>query len=372
MDISIFNEQYPDERRVGLTPAAAQRLVEAGHYVYVEKDAGLRSGFLDDEYIKAGAEIVYTRDEAFGRAELALGVSPLNESDVAFVSPGQTIMSFTYEAATRETVVQELCNKGTTVIGYEAIETDDGRLPIMEPMSEIAGTMAGGLAARLLESGSGGRGILLGGLPGIPPANVVILGAGTVGFNAARSARRLGAQVMVIDANIDRLRYLRRTLDRSIITSIPYKHTIERAVRFADVIIGCIQVRGERPPVLITREMISTMKPHAVVIDVSVAQGGCIETTRPTTFADPTYEVDGVIHCNIPVLPANVGRTASFALTNAIIDRVEMIASMGLDEALAVDRSLARGVYLYRGSVAKKSLADAIGQPVAELPQPKE
>jgi alanine dehydrogenase len=372
MDISIFNEQYPDERRVGLTPAAVQRLVEAGHYVYIEKDAGLRSGFLDDQYIKAGGEIVYAREEAFGRADLALGVSPLNESDLRFVHPGQTIMCFTFQAATRVKIVHELCEKDTTVIGYEAIETDDGRLPIMEPMSEIAGTMAGGLAARLLESDSGGRGILMGGLPGIPPANVVILGAGNVGFNAARSARRLGAQVMVIDANIDRLRYIRRTLDRSIITSIPYTHTIERAVRFADVLIGCIQVRGEKPPVLVTKDMISTMKRGAVVIDVSVAQGGCIATTRPTTFADPTYEIDGVIHCNIPVLPANVSRTASFALTNAIIDRVEMIASLGLDEALAADRSLGRGVYIYRGGIVKKALAEAVGRPVAEIPKAKE
>jgi len=224
----------------------------------------------------------------------------------------------------------------------------------------------------LLESNSGGRGILLGGLPGIPPANVVVLGAGIVGFNAARSARRLGAQVMVIDANVDRLRYIRRILDSSIITSIPYKHTIERAVRFTDVLIGCIQVRGEKPPVLVTREMISTMKRGAVVIDVSVAQGGCIETTRPTTFADPTYEVDGVIHCNIPVLPANVSRTASFALTNAIIDRVELIASLGLDEALATDRSLGRGVYIYRGGIVKKALADAVGRPLAEIPKAEE
>lgn len=369
MDISIFNERYPDERRVGLTPAAVQRLKEAGHSVYIENDAGLRSGFRNDEYIQAGGEIVYTRDEAFGRAELALGVSPLNESDLDFISPGQIIMSFTYEAATREKIVHELCEKETTVIGFEAIETDDGRLPILEPMSEIVGTMAGTLAARLLESNSGGRGILLGGLPGIPPANVVILGAGTVGFNAARSTRGLGAQVMVIDANIDRLRYLRRTLDRCIVTSLPYRHTIERAVRFADVLIGCILVRGEKPPVLVTREMISTMKPHSVVIDFSVAQGGCMETTRPTTFADPTYEVDGVIHCNIPVLPANVSRTASFALTNAIIDRVEMIASRGLEAALTTDRSLARGVYIYRGGVVKKSLADVVGRPVVELPQ---
>jgi len=157
MDISIFNEQYPDERRVGLTPAAVQRLVESGHHVYVEKDAGLRSGFLDDQYIKAGGVIVYARDEAFGRADLALGVSPLNESDLQFIRPDQIIMSFTLQAATRERLVNELCGKGTTVIGFEAIETDDGRLPIMEPMSEIAGTMAGSLAARLLESNSGGR-----------------------------------------------------------------------------------------------------------------------------------------------------------------------------------------------------------------------
>jgi alanine dehydrogenase len=336
--------------------------------VYVERDAGLRSGFPDDEYINAGGTIVYNRDEAFGRAQLALGVSPLNESDTQYVSDGQIIMSFTYPLALRENLVSALCKKEATVIGYEAIETDSGRLPVLEPMSGIGGTMAVTLAARLLETSAGGRGILLDGLPGIPPANVVILGAGNVGFNAARSARRLGAQVMVFDVNTDRLQYLRRALDRSIITSLPYKHTIERTVRFADVLIGCVMVRGEKPPVLVTREMISTMKPRSVVIDVSVAQGGCIETTRPTSFADPTYEVDGVIHCNIPILPANVSRTATFALTNAIIDYVELIANEGLDTALATDRSLARGVYLYHGGIAKQSLAEAMDMPVVELP----
>jgi len=368
MDIAIFNEQFPDERRVGLTPAAVQRLVEAGHHVYAEKDSGLRSGFFDDEYIKAGATIVYTRDEAFGRAELALGVSPLNESDLQHIPQGQIIMSFTYEAGTRESLVHALCEKEVTVIGYEAIETDDGRYPILEPMSEIAGTMAGALAARLLESSSGGRGILLGGMPGIPTANVVILGAGNAGFNAARSTLGQGAQVMVFDAKIERLRYFRRFFDRRVVTSLLYKHSLERAVRFADVLIGAVAVHGEKPPILVTKEMISTMKPRSVVIDVSVAQGGCIETTRPTSFADPTYEVDGVIHCNIPVLPANVSRTATFALTNAIIDQVELIASQGLEAALIQDRSIARGVYIYHGGVAKKSLADTVGLPVVELP----
>ncbi len=368
MDISIFNERYPDERRVGLTPVAVHRLVEAGHFVYVEVDAGLRSGFPNEEYIEAGGMVVYDREEAFSRCELAVGVSPLNLDDLQYVSPGQIIMSFTYQAATREAVVFELCEKETTVIGYEAIETESGRRPILEPMSEIAGTMALTLAARLLESNSGGRGVLLSGMPGIPSANVVILGAGNVGFMAARAALGSGAQVMVFDANPDRLRYLRRTLSQNIVTSLPYKRSLEQAVKFADVLIGCILVRDAQPPVLVTREMISTMKPRSVVIDVSVAQGGCIETTRPTTFADPTYEVDGVLHCNLPVLPANVSRTATFALTNAVIDRVELIANRGLDDALIEDPSIARGVYIYRGGIVNRALAEATGRPATNLP----
>ena len=368
MDISIFNEQFPDERRVSLTPAAVHRLVAAGHHVYVEKDAGLRAGFTDPEYINAGGTIVYTRDEAFGRAQLALGVSPLNLPDLPFVMPGQILMSFTYQAAVRERLVQALCEKEATVIGYEAIETDLGRFPILEPMSEIAGIMAVTIAARLLESGAGGRGILLGGLPGIPASNVVVLGAGNVGFNAARCALGLGAQVMVIDSDMDRLRYFLRTFDRRVTTDVPYRQNLERAVRFADVLIGSVSVHSEKPPCLVTRDMVASMKPGSVIIDVSVDAGGCIETTRPTTFADPTYEVNGVIHCNIPVLPANVSRTATVALTNAIIDRVEFLASQGLDNALLLDHSLARGVYIYCGGITKKSLADAVGRSTVELP----
>jgi len=368
MDISIFNERFPDERRVSLTPAAVHRLVAAGHHVYIEQNAGLRAGFTDPEYINAGGTVVYTREEVFGRAELALGVSPLNLPDLRYVAPGQILMSFTYQAAVREDVVSELCKKETTVIGYEAIETDTGRFPILEPMSEIAGIMAVTVAARFLESSSGGRGLLLGGLPGIPASNVVILGAGNVGFNAARCALGLGAQVMVLDSDTDRLRYFLRTFDRRVTTDQPYKQNLERAVRFADVLIGAVSVHGEKPPCLVTREMVATMKPGAVVIDVSVDAGGCIETTRPTTFADPTYEVNGVIHCNIPVLPANVSRTATVALTNAIIDRVELIAAQGLDNALMLDSSLARGVYIYRGGITKKSLADAVGRPAIALP----
>ncbi len=368
MDISVFNEQYPDERRVGLTPAAVRRLVEAGHHVYVEHDAGLASGFFDERYINAGGTIVYDRDEAFGRADLALGVSPLNESDLQFVRPGQIVMSFTYQAAIRENLVNGLCEKEATIIGYEAIETDDGRFPVLEPMSEIAGMMAVTIAARLLESHSGGRGILLARMAGIPGANVIIIGGGNVGRNAARCALGLGAQVMVFDTNIDRLREVARTCDRRAITAVPYSHNVELAVKFADVLIGAVSLHGDRPPVLVTTEMIKTMKPHSVVIDVAVDQGGCIETTRPTTFADPTYEVNGVIHCNIPVLPANVGRTATFALTNSIIDRVELIANLGLPAAFEADRSLARGVYIYEGNIAKRSLAEAVGQPLRELP----
>lgn len=358
MNIGIVKEPAHVERRVALIPSNARALVEEGHSVYFERGVGEGSHFTDDEYLNAGARIAFSHDEALARTELLLKVSCPTLEELMTLRRDQTAMAFFHLAVAERRLFEELLKREITAIGYEVIETLDGRLPVLLPISEIAGQMVVYIAAHLLESDNNGRGVLLGGAPGIPPASVVILGAGEVGTWAAQTALANGAHVVVLDSEVNKLRRLMGRLGNRIVTSIADSYNIERAVRFADVLIGAVLIHGGKTPHLVTQKMVETMKPGSVIIDVSIDQGGSVETSRPTTLQQPTFVHNGVIHYCCPNLTANIARTASIALSNAHLPYAQEIAALGVEQALRKHLDLARGVYTYRGHCTREQIAE--------------
>jgi len=342
--------------RLGLTPAGVQALVQAGHIVYVERNAGLGAGFSDEDYRAAGAEIVYSAEETYGRSEVIAKATRPTHAEHHLLRPGQTLLCYLHLAVASPDLVEALEMREVTAIAYEMIEEDDGTLPVLMPTSELAGRLAPMIAGQLLSSHVGGRGILISGMHGVPPAEVVILGAGVVGFHAARSFLGLEAHVTVLDHNPRRLQHVDTTLGGRVVTLFPNAYNLCKAVRFADVLIGCVLVPGARAPVLVTHEMVRTMRPRAVIIDFSIDQGGCVETSRPTTHRDPFYIEEGVIHYCVPNAAARVARSASHALTNAALPYLLMIGQHGLDGALECSAALRRGLNVLRGQVVHPHL----------------
>ncbi|MDZ7268188.1 MAG: alanine dehydrogenase [candidate division KSB1 bacterium] len=349
MNIGIPKETSIEERRVGLTPVGVFALVQEGHVVHVEKDAGKTCGFTDQEFQQVGAQIVFSGEEVFRRSQLIVKVQPPTEEECRYLEAGKVIFSLLGIGITRASVLRTLLQKKVAAIGYEFIEQPDGNLPVLTAMSEIAGNLLPQIAGRLLESEYGGRGITLAGVSGVTPATVVILGAGVVGFNAARAFSALGAQVLVMDKNLDKLRAADRLLDKRVATTVITPLLVERWARLADVLIGAVLIPGRRPPSLVTEEMVKKMKPGSVIIDVSIDQGGCVATSRPTTLSSPTFVQHGVIHYCVPNIPASVARTASHALNNAVLPWVLEVANDGLEAALRSLSPLRRGIYLYNG-----------------------
>lgn len=358
MRIGILKETHFEEKRVALTPAGVKLLVDHGHQVFVEKDAGLQSRFTNEDYEKVGANIVYSSDEAINRAELVLKVAPFTEEEALKLNAEQIVFSFLHLFMRRK-ILEIFLQKKVTSIGFELVEDADGNLPILSVMSEIAGQMSIQIAARYLEKNFDiSRGMLLGGIPGVAPAAVVVLGAGTVGTNAARTALGVGAQVIVLDKDLNKLKRLENLLGKSVTTVVLNPYTIERAVKFADVLIGAVLIKGEKTPHIVTEQMVKSMKPGSVIIDVSIDQGGCVETSRPTTISNPVYIQHNVIHYCVPNIPALVSRTASYGLNNAIIDYVLQIAEHGIEEALKSNDGLSRGVCTYAGNCTNETLAE--------------
>jgi alanine dehydrogenase len=358
MIIGFTKEPPQIERRVALIPGNVRALMEEGHQVYFEQGAGEGSHFSNEEYVNAGARIAFSRDEVLTRSELLLKVSAPTLDELQVMQRDKTIMAFFHMAVAEKLLFQELLDKEITSIGYEVIETLDGRLPALLPISEIAGQMSVYIAAHLLESDNNGRGVLLGGAPGIPPASVVILGAGVVGTWAAETAAANGAHVMVLDSDVGKLRGLMAKLGSRIVTAVADNYNIERAVRHADVLIGAVLIHGGKTPHLVSQKMVETMKPGSVIIDVSIDQGGSVETSRPTTLAQPTFLYKDVIHYCCPNLTANIARTASIALSNASLPYVREVAEWGTEEALRKHLDLARGVLTYRGHCTHEQIAE--------------
>jgi alanine dehydrogenase len=358
MRIGIPKENHKDERRVALTPAGVDALTRSGHTVYIESGAGEGSNFSNEDYQKTGASIAYNRDEVFHKSELIAKVASLTEEEADLIQENQVLFSFFHLAVGRKKIINALLNKKVTAIGYELIEKN-GSLPVLHSMSEIAGQLAIQAAERCLESfNKGGRGILLGGIPGVAPAAVVILGAGVVGTTAVKAALGRGAHVIVLDKDLFRLRELEAHFKKRITTVMANPYTISRGVKFADVLIGAVLIKGEKAPHLVSEEMVKQMKKGAVIVDVSIDQGGCIETSRLTTITDPVFIKHDIIHYCVPNMPSLVSRTASYGLNNSAITYIQNIAENGLANALLEDPGLSKGVCTYQGYCSNESIAN--------------
>jgi alanine dehydrogenase len=368
MFIGVLSERGGNENRVCLTPEGAAALVRAGHQVIVESGAGVQARFDDDEYLAAGARVAFARTEVLGRGDLLMKVSALTPDDLSYLREGQTVLAFHHLAAATGAMLNRLLETGATLIGYEVIEDAQGDVPVLHAMSELAGQLSVHVGAHYLETQSGGRGILLGGATGIPPARVVILGAGVVGLWAARTAAGNRAQVSLLDTRQRALRYAEEVLGRSVVTETAHEPATVRAVASADVLIGAVLIRGARAPIAVSREMIASMKPGSVLIDVSIDQGGCAETSRPTTLEDPVYIDKGVTHYCVPNMTSAVGRTASVALSTALLPFVEELAGRGTEAAIQVDPGLAAGVYVHRGELVSEAVGRAFGLGCRRLP----
>ena len=352
MNIGVPKERRPFEFRVGLTPVGVRLLTQAGHVCYVERGAGLGAGFSDEEYVRAGARISYTPEEAWGRAQIVLKVTRPTGSELEWAVPGQVLMGFLYLAASHPGKVKVLVEKQMTAIAYELIQLPDGSQPVLKPLSQIGGRMALHMAGQALRNDHGGNGVMLGSIPGVAPAEVVIIGGGVAGEHAARAFLGVGAHVTILDRDLHRLQGLAEMLPGRLVTLVSHPFNVERSCSFADVVVGAVAVPGQRTPVVLTRETLRRMRPGSVFVDVSIDGGGCAETSRPTTHLSPSYVEEGVIHVCVPNLPGVVARTSTHAFLNAAWPFVQSVAALGADDAITADAVLARGVVTHRGSAA--------------------
>ena len=362
MLIGVPKEIKTHEYRVGLTPSSVRELAVHGHRIIVGTGAGAGIGATDAHYERVGAEIVASATEVFARAELIVKVKEPQPSEWALLRPDQVLFTYLH-LAPDPAQTGALLASGAVCIAYETVTAPGGGLPLLAPMSEVAGRMSVQAGARSLERENGGSGILLGGVPGVPPAHIVIIGAGVVGSNAAQIAIGTGAQVVVIDRNIEALRRLDRFLGARVITVFSNRDNIEREALRADLLIGAVLIPGAAAPRLVTRDMVGRMKPGSVIVDVSIDQGGSIETSRPTTHADPTYLVDGIVHYCVTNMPGAVPRTSTYALNNATLPHVLALANLGYREAMKRDPHLRAGLNVHKGKITCREVADALGHP---------
>lgn len=363
MLVGVPKEIKNNEYRVGLTPASVAELVAAGHEVLVETQAGMGIDFADEDYVAAGATIVADAPAVFGAAEMIVKVKEPQAGEIAMLRPGQLLFTYLHLAADLPQA-EGLMRSGATCIAYETVTSDDGSLPLLKPMSEVAGRMSVQCGAHYLQKEHGGRGILLGGVPGVEPARVVILGGGVAGVNATQMAIGLRAEVTIFDISLRRLAELDMTFANQIKTAYASKAAVAEAVRRADLVIGAVLVPGAAAPKLVTRAMIGTMKRGAVLVDIAIDQGGCFETSRATTHEDPVFEVDGVIHYCVANMPGAVARTSTIALNNATLPFALKLAGMSAGDALAADRHLANGLNVSDGKIRHTAVAEALGLPL--------
>lgn len=361
MEFGVPKEVRDLEARVGLTPGGVHTLVSLGHTVYVERGAGLASGFTDEKYRLSGAQLVFSPDEAYGRADVVIKVARPTAAEYVRFRDRQTIMSLLHLPVASRDLYETLAGRQITAVALEMVQEDDGSFPVLQPLSEAAGRLTPIIAGRLLMVSKGGRGTLLSGLPGVPAAAVVIVGAGTLGTNAARSFLGLGAQVTVLDNNVTHLQRVDELFPGRVNTMVATKYNLNRAVEFADVVVLCVHTPARRAPILLTRAMVRAMRPRSVLIDFAIDQGGASETSRPSTLRDQTYTDEEVIHFCVPNVTALVGRSMSHALTNANVPLLVAIAQYGLPEVFAANLPLARGLTLYEGRMVHPNVAEALG-----------
>ncbi|MDX1406212.1 MAG: alanine dehydrogenase [Woeseiaceae bacterium] len=360
MRVGVPKEIKTLEYRVGMVPAGVRELVHDGHEVIVESNAGAGVGMTDEDYAAAGASIAATAKEVFDRAELIVKVKEPQLAECKMLRPDQVLFTYLHLAADPEQA-KALIESGTTAIAYETVTADDGSLPLLTPMSEVAGRLSIQAGAFALQKANGGRGVLLGGVPGVGAANVLVIGGGVAGSNAAEMAIGLGAQVTILDRSVPRLREIDRTYGGRVKTEYSTKHAIDVQIKKADLVIGAVLIAGAAAPKLVTRDHVKEMKPGSVLVDISIDQGGCFETSRPTTHAEPTYIVDDVVHYCVTNMPGAVPRTSTFALTNVTLPFVKNLANLGWAKALQKDRHLANGLNVHAGHVNHEAVAHDLG-----------
>ena len=359
MRVGVPKELKDNEYRVAMTPAGVRELVVLGHEVIIEQSAGVGSSIPDTEFERAGASIVPDADTVFGDADMVLKVKEPVPEEFHRLRAGLVLFTYLHLAAS-ESVTRALLDSGTSAVAYETIEAPDGTLPLLAPMSEVAGRMAPHVGARFLERENGGRGVLLGGVSGVRPARVLVIGAGMAGLNAAWIAQGMEAEVVVLDKNINRLREIDRIHQGRILTLASNRLAVEEAVISSDLVIGAVLVPGAKAPKIVTEDVIKEMQPGAVVVDISIDQGGCFETSRMTTHSNPTYVVHDVVHYCVGNMPGAVPHTSTYALTNATLPHVVELAEKGLENAVREDPLLAKGVNVYKGSVVYEPVAEAL------------
>src|SRR5688500_10686700 len=366
MIIGVPKEIKNNENRVALTPAGTQELVKRGHTVYIQQSAGVGSGFSDEEYIRAGAKMLAGAAEVFSIAEMIMKVKEPVEQEYKLIKKNQLVFTY-FHFASYEPLAKAMIESGAVCLAYETVERPDGSLPLLIPMSEVAGRMSIQEGAKYLEKPLKGRGILLGGVPGVKPAKVLILGGGVVGTNAAKIAAGMGADVTIMDVNINRLRYLDDVMPKNVHTLVSNEYTIREMIKDSDVIIGGVLVPGAKAPRLISRDMLKSMRPGAVLVDVAVDQGGCIETCKPTTHEDPTFIIDDVVHYCVANMPGAVPYTSTLALTNATLPYAIRLANNGWKKACQESTDLLLGLNVIRGEVVYKGVADAFQLPLTDV-----
>jgi alanine dehydrogenase len=360
MIIGIPKEIKISENRVGMTEAGVRQLVKEGHTLFVEKDAGVGSGISNEQYEKAGAKILATKAEIYQKADMIVKVKEPLPDEYTMLKENQILYTYLHLAAEPK-LTKVLCERKVKAVAYETIQLPDNSLPLLTPMSEVAGRMATQIGAFYLQKDHGGKGILLGGVTGVRPGNVTIIGGGVVGTNAAKMAVGLGANVTVLDVSASRLEYLDDIFGSTITTLFSNPLNIEECVAESDLLIGGVLITGHKAPTLVTKSMVSSMQKGTVIVDVAVDQGGCIETCRPTSHQTPTYEVDGVIHYCVPNMPGVVSRTSTYALTNVTMKYASMLANMGVEDAIAKDKALFSGLNVYGGHVCYEPVAHDLG-----------
>jgi alanine dehydrogenase len=365
--VGVPREVKDNEYRVALTPEGARELTHAGHQVLLEQDAGTGSSLYKERFVRAGAEFVPAAEEVWRASDMIMKVKEPIASEYDLMQEGQILFTYLHLAASRD-LTEALMRRKVAAVAYETVQLDDGRLPLLAPMSEVAGRMAPHVGARLQEKEYGGRGILMGGVSGVRPAKVLVIGAGMAGTNAAWIAAGMEAEVIVVDKNLDKLRFIDQVMRGRVVTLMSDRLTLEQRVRECDILIGTVLIPGAKAPRLVTEEMVESMRPGSVIIDISIDQGGSVETSHMTTHSDPTYVVHGVVHYAVGNMPGAVPNTSTYALTNVTLPYALAIASGGLEDAARRDPVLARGINVYAGSVSVAGVAEAHGLEAVPLP----
>lgn len=369
MRIGVYKQNVAVDGRVALIPSAVHALREEDATVIVQSNAGKLAGFSDDEFRDAGAEIVYSREEIVKTSDVLLKISTITVDDCDLFKEEQIVFGFLHLAVSTSEVLQHVVSRKLTLVGYEVIEDEEGRHPILKPISDIGGKMSVQVAANLLRTDQGGRGILLGGIPGVPPANVVIIGAGNVGLNAAQSAIGLGAQVIVLDQDVEQLEGIERRLGTSAVTMLCNSYNLSKALAFADVAIGAVLQSGGRTPQVVSEATVARMKRGSVIVDVSIDQGGCFETSHPTTYENPTYEKHGVIHYCVPNITRGSARIFSIGLSNALLPFLIQMERLGFEKLLRLDQRIQKGTYAYKGKLTREAIARMFDQSYSPIEQ---